>query len=50
MDSKTITKQIEEIAEDFCTHYCKYPDNWDYEKDGELSESNICNNCPIGRL
>jgi transcriptional regulator with XRE-family HTH domain len=48
---KTITEQIQEIAEDFCIHYCKYPDTWDEEREGcELSESDICSNCPIGRF
>lgn len=48
---KRITEQIEEIAEDFCNHYCKYPDNWDEEREGyELSESDICANCPLSRL
>lgn len=48
---KTITKQIEEIVEDVCNHYCKWPELWDEEAEGcELSESNICANCPLSRL
>ena len=47
---KSITEQIHEIAEDFCNHYCKYPYIWDEEKQGELSESDICANCPLNRL
>lgn len=47
----TITEQIEKIAEDICMHYCKWPDLWDEEAEGcELSESDHCVNCPIGRL
>ena len=47
---ETITKQMEWIAEEMCINYCKYPDNWNEERDGELSESDICKNCPIGKL
>lgn len=51
MADMTVTEQIEAIAEDFCMNYCKWPDQWDEEKEGcELSESEHCNNCPIGRL
>lgn len=44
-------EQLEQIAEDFCNNYCKYPDIWDEEKEGyELCESDICANCPISKL
>ena len=47
----SIFEQLEEIAGEFCDEYCKYPDSWDEKKEGcELSESDICKNCPIGRL
>lgn len=47
----TISEQIEAIAEDFCNHYCKYPDLWDEEAEGcELSESEHCQNCPLNEL
>lgn len=47
----TITEQLEAIAEDFCNHYCKYPDLWDEEAEGcELSESEHCQNCPLNEL
>ena len=46
-----IKEQLEQIAEDFCNNYCKYPDIWDEEKEGcELSESDICANCPMSRI
>lgn len=49
--TKSITKQIEAIAEEFCNDYCKYPDQYDEEKEGcELAESEICANCPIMKL
>lgn len=48
---KTITQQIEDIVTDICNNYCKYPDTWDEDREGcELSESEICANCPLGRL
>ena len=51
MENRTITDQIRDIAEEICNDYCKYPDTWDEEKEGcELSESDICNNCPLMRL
>ena len=51
MADKTISIQLQEIIEDFCNNYCKYPDLWDEEKEGcELSESDICKNCPLNRI
>ena len=42
---------LQEIADEICEKYCKYPDTWDEEKEGmELSESEICQNCPLNRL
>lgn len=45
-DSKTISQQLESIAEEICDNYCKYPEKWN-EEDGELSDSEICRNCPL---
>ena len=48
---KKLSAQLEQIAEDFCNNYCKYPDIWYEEKEGiELSESDICANCPMSRI
>lgn len=48
---KSITEILQEVTEDICNNYCKYPDTWDEEKEGcELCESDICNNCPLNRL
>ena len=48
---KTISQQLEEIAEEFCNHYCKWPDIWNEDKMGmELSESKYCQECPLSRL
>ena len=41
----------QEAMENFCDHYCKYPDTWDEEKEGvPLSDSDICEKCPLGKL
>ena len=48
---KTITEQIQEVVEDMCQHYCKWPELWgDSMEDCELSESSICQNCPLNKL
>lgn len=47
----SIPQILEKTAEEICSKYCKYPDQWDEEKEGcELSESDICSNCPLNRL
>lgn len=47
----TIALELEHIAAEICNSYCKYPDQWDAEKEGkELYESAICANCPLNRL
>lgn len=51
MSSLSIQQQMEEIVEDMCSKYCKWPDLWDEEAEGiELCESDICANCPLNRL
>ena len=47
----TKAEKIEEIKEEMCDQYCKYPDIWDSEKEGcELYESDTCRDCPLQRL
>lgn len=47
----SIPQILEKTVEEVCSNYCKYPDQWDEEKEGcELSESEICMNCPLNRL
>ena len=47
----SVTEIIEEVKDDICGNYCKYPDIWDEEAQGiELCESDICRNCPLNRL
>ena len=48
---KTVTEQIEEIKDDICNNYCKWPDVWDEEAEGcDLTESDYCRDCPLNRL
>lgn len=50
-EAKKVNEMIQEIADEMCDKYCKYPDIWDEEAEGvELSESDICKNCPLNRL
>lgn len=49
--NKKVPQILDEVAEEFCSSYCKYPDTWDEEKEGyELSESQICAECPVNKL
>lgn len=52
MSEITVTKIIQEVVEDMCDKYCKYPNEWDPEEhDGqELWDGEICQNCPLSRL
>lgn len=50
--AKTVSQQIEEVKEQMCNNYCKYPNEYDKDMhDGvELCDSGICENCPLNRL
>lgn len=51
IEKKTIREQLDEISTQICSHYCKYPDIWDEEKEGcELQDSEHCKNCPLNEL
>lgn len=48
---KKVSELLQEIADEICDKYCKYPEQWDEEKEGcELCNSDICKNCPLNRL
>lgn len=49
-ETKTIPQILESIADAMCNEYCRYPLEWDEEKDGELADSEVCANCPLNRL
>lgn len=47
----TIPTILQNVTEEMCAHYCKYPDIWDTEAAGyELCESDICKSCPMNLL
>lgn len=47
----TIREQIQAVADEICSTRCKYPDQWDEEKEGiELCDSEYCKNCPLNEL
>lgn len=53
MDSlrNIIDATIENVWNQMCEDYCRYPREWDEEKEGvELYESEICANCPMNKL
>ena len=48
---KSIVEILNEVVDDICNNYCKWPEKWDEEKEGkELSDSEICDNCPLNKL
>lgn len=48
---KSISQILEDIVNEMCNKYCKWPLQWDEEAQGcELSESDVCANCPLNRL
>lgn len=48
---KTIVQQMQDIVEEMCDKFCKWPEKWDEEmEECELSESTICKNCPLNKL
>jgi len=51
-NEKTIPEILETVFVDICGHYCKWPEQYKPEEhDGvELFDSDICYNCPLGKL
>lgn len=47
----SVSEIIEDVKTQICSFYCKYPYEWDAEKEGmELPDSPYCRSCPLGRL
>ena len=43
--------ELEQAASDMCKFYCRYPLLWDEQvMNKELSESELCRNCPMSEL
>ena len=48
---KVDLEELEMAAEEMCRFYCRYPLIWDEQvMNGELSESELCRNCPMSEL
>ena len=54
LKAKTLTEQLEEVKEEMCTNYCKYPnqpipagktEDWLFDDD-----DSPCNKCPLNKL
>ena len=44
-------EEFEQRADEMCRFYCRYPLLWDEQVMGhELSESELCRNCPMCEL
>ena len=49
--SKISEIMLEYVKYEICNNYCKYPNEWDREKENcELFESDICEKCPMNIL
>lgn len=47
----SVSEIIDDVKTQICSFYCKYPYEWDEEKEGmELHDSPYCRSCPLGRL
>lgn len=44
---RTVTQQLDRIAEEICENYCKYPDQY---KDYDEMLNDVCDGCPLNRL
>lgn len=50
-NAASVSEIIEDVKTQICSFYCKYPYDWDEEKEGiELPDSPYCRSCPLGRL
>ena len=47
---ETLDDIIEEVKQDMCDHYCKWPNLWVEEIEGTTLEDGKCADCPLGRL
>jgi len=40
----------EKIAESICDEFCRFPREWDEDKEGITLEDGMCRYCPLERL
>lgn len=48
--TKTIVQQLDDIVLEFCNDYCKWPEQWDEEREGVVLWDGPCRDCPLNRL
>lgn len=49
--NQTVSQIIEDVKNEICNEYCKFPLYWDETVMGyELCESEVCAQCPLNRL
>ena len=49
--ARMLDEKRENLKARFCNDYCRYPRSWDEDAEGtELSESDVCANCPLNDL
>lgn len=50
-ERKTICDMFEDIKEEMCDKYCKFPEKFDCDDEEQYEAFNeICANCPLNRL
>lgn len=50
MKEKTISQLLEEVANEICDNYCKYPAEYNSKKEFEELLDTHCLNCPLSKL
>ena len=48
--TKNIIQQLDEIVEQVCTGYCKYPEQAESRRNGQYWLEKKCEKCPLSRL
>ena len=49
MEEKTVSKIMEEVIEEICDKYCKFPTIYEGKDEDELYDKH-CDKCPLNRL
>lgn len=48
--TKNIVQQLDEIVEQVCTEYCKYPAEAEHKRNSDQWLLKKCEKCPLNRL
>lgn len=46
----SVTEIIEEVKEEMCDHYCKWPDQYKHVGSYGMILQKYCDRCPLNRL